>query len=116
MISTPHFRSFKFCTYFFVFSIYFFIFRCRPISSLWGWDLLGLTSYLLVTFYPGHSSRGSGMLTYGLNRIGDVFLMVSFSVVIGALCLRNVQPLPSFYAYIFVFGCFTKRALIPWGS
>jgi len=61
----------------FVVSITFLIISPNMISTLLGWDVLGLVSYLLVIYYQNVRSYGAGMLTVLSNRISDVALIVT---------------------------------------
>ncbi|YP_010576136.1 NADH dehydrogenase subunit 5 (mitochondrion) [Ylistrum balloti] len=61
----------------FVFSMVIFIFSPGLFSLMIGWDGLGVFSFLLVLFYPCHSSLGSGMITGLSNRLGDCFLVLA---------------------------------------
>lgn len=57
----------------FVFSMLCLILSPNIVILLLGWDKLGITSYLLVVCYMGHSSPVEGMTTFLTNRLGDVF-------------------------------------------
>nr|YP_009400250.1 NADH dehydrogenase subunit 5 [Nurudea ibofushi]ARW70244.1 NADH dehydrogenase subunit 5 [Nurudea ibofushi] len=47
------------------------------ISILLGWDGLGMVSFCLVIYYQNSKSYSSGFLTVFLNRIGDLFIILS---------------------------------------
>jgi NADH-ubiquinone oxidoreductase chain 5 len=66
----------------FVVSIMFLIISPNIISTLLGWDGLGLVSYLLVICYQNVRSYGAGMLTVLSNRSGDVALLMVISWII----------------------------------
>nr|AIX92138.1 NADH dehydrogenase subunit 5 [Monomachus antipodalis] len=65
----------------FVLSMMIMIISPNLISILFGWDMLGLTSYCLVIFYQNNQSFNSGMLTFLSNRLGDIFLIMSISLM-----------------------------------
>jgi NADH:ubiquinone oxidoreductase subunit 5 (subunit L)/multisubunit Na+/H+ antiporter MnhA subunit len=47
-----------------------------------GWEMLGITSYLLVAGYLSSLSRNGAIKTVLFNRIGDVFFVLAFSLLI----------------------------------
>lgn len=47
-----------------------------------GWEILGITSYLLVAGYLSSLSRNGAMKTVLFNRIGDVFFVLAFSLLV----------------------------------
>jgi len=66
----------------YVVSISFLIISSNLISTLLGWDGLGLVSYLLVIYYQNVRSYGAGMLAVLSNRIGDVALFMVIAWII----------------------------------
>lgn len=59
----------------FVMSIVFLIFSPNFVFLLLGWDGLGVTSYLLVIYYLNYKSSVAGILTFLVNRLGDIFFL-----------------------------------------
>jgi len=55
------------------------IFFSNLFMALIGWDLLGVTSFLLVVFYKTRKCAGSGIITALSNRLGDCFLFCSLA-------------------------------------
>nr|YP_009058793.1 NADH dehydrogenase subunit 5 [Selenops bursarius]AIM52659.1 NADH dehydrogenase subunit 5 [Selenops bursarius] len=48
---------------------------------LLGWDGLGLSSYILVIYYQNFTSAASGSITLLSNRIGDILILMSISIL-----------------------------------
>nr|QDO71927.1 NADH dehydrogenase subunit 5 [Mytilisepta virgata] len=67
--------------YLFVGSMLMLIFSSNLIGLMLGWDGLGLVSFLLVCYYQNSSSLGASMLTVLVNRVGDVFILVSIGLM-----------------------------------
>lgn len=47
-----------------------------------GWEILGITSYLLVAGYLSPLSRNGAIKTVLFNRIGDVFFVLALSLLV----------------------------------
>jgi len=62
-----------------LFIIFMFLLIISPniIRILLGWDGLGIVSFCLVVFYQNKKSYRSGFVTVLLNRIGDLFIILS---------------------------------------
>lgn len=107
----------------FVASIFLLILRPNLISILFGWDGLGVTSYLLVIYFQSSKSYNAGIVTALRNRVGDVLILLS----IGGILINSSWnfiisfiDLKNFYFYIFiillVIASCTKRAQIPFSA
>ena len=66
----------------FVLSITFLIISPNLVRILLGWDGLGLVSYVLVIYYQNEKSANAGILTAITNRLGDVGLLISISLLL----------------------------------
>nr|QDH07395.1 NADH dehydrogenase subunit 5 [Microcondylaea bonellii] len=94
------------------------IFMPNLVFVLLGWDLLGIISFLLVVYYQNSVSVGAGMLTVLLNRIGDVFLVLSIGLSSSA-GVWGILGVEQFTSYVTVVGILlvgasmTKSAQIP---
>nr|YP_010845354.1 NADH dehydrogenase subunit 5 [Tetrastichus howardi]QXM14788.1 NADH dehydrogenase subunit 5 [Tetrastichus howardi] len=83
-----------------------------------GWDGLGLTSYCLIIFYQSKSSYNSGMLTFLINRMGDIFIIMSISMMLnfGSWNLLNFNKLNYFIMIMIILAAMTKSAQFPFSS
>jgi len=102
----------------FIFSIVLLIFTPNLISILWGWDGLGIRSYLLVIYYNNSKSLNAGIVTALTNRLGDSLLIGSIGVLFlsGSLNYNLIAiglEESIFIFLIFILGSFTKRAQLP---
>lgn len=74
-------------------------------AAIIGWDLLGITSFLLVIFYNNRKRLGSGLITALTNRIGDCLF----------ICLISISP--SYLSVLMLLLiAMTKRAQFPFSS
>nr|YP_010219073.1 NADH dehydrogenase subunit 5 [Phoneutria boliviensis]UBY46226.1 NADH dehydrogenase subunit 5 [Phoneutria boliviensis] len=74
-------KQFSLMLIMFVLSMSILILSNNMFLMLLGWDMLGMSSYILVIFYQNHSSSGSGSITLLSNRIGDIFILLSISMM-----------------------------------
>ena len=106
----------------FIASIFLLVFRPNIIRLLLGWDGLGVTSYLLVIFYQRNKSYNAGIITALTNRLGDVGLLVSISIILiygnwtYLLLTRTTIKLSWILLAIIVISACTKRAQIPFSA
>nr|AZL93510.1 NADH dehydrogenase subunit 5 [Torymus sp. ZJUH_2016035] len=109
---------FFYLVFFFILSMLLMILSPNIISILIGWDGLGLVSYCLVIYYQNFSSYNSGMLTVLLNRIGDVMLIISISLMFnfGSWNFLNLNYLNWLILFMVMVGAFTKSAQFPFSS
>jgi len=101
----------------FVLSIFILIFNCNLISLILGWDGLGISSYLLVTFYRSNNRRNSGIITFLRNRIGDsiILIIVAYLFKTGDFCSFwfSGDLYGVYFGLIIIFISCTKSAQIP---
>nr|UAA82165.1 NADH dehydrogenase subunit 5 [Walkerella microcarpae] len=102
----------------FILSMLFMIISPNMMSILIGWDGLGLISYCLVIYYQNYSSFNSGMLTILLNRIGDVMILMSISLMFmfGSWNYMNFNYLNTLFYLMIIIAAFTKSAQFPFSS
>lgn len=101
----------------FVFSIILIIISPNLIRIIFGWDGLGLISFCLVIFYQNYSSYNSGIITVLINRIGDIFILMSIRLIIiygrwNFFILNNFIEL-KILLFLIIFAGLTKSAQIP---
>nr|YP_010988772.1 NADH dehydrogenase subunit 5 [Paranaspides williamsi]WOR81142.1 NADH dehydrogenase subunit 5 [Paranaspides williamsi] len=124
MKGDKNFDRFMYLVLAFVLSMSFLIMSPNLISILLGWDGLGLTSYALVIYYQNEKSANAGMLTFLSNRIGDVAILLSISlmfafggwnfVALMSLLSENVNFM--IIMFFIVMAGMTKSAQIPFSA
>ena len=122
IMSEKFFSRFIFLVFMFIISIFLLILSPNIISLLLGWDGLGVTSYLLVIFYQRNKSYNAGILTALTNRLGDVGLLVSISLIVylGSWTYLHININNRTYSqmlvYLIIISACTKSAQIPFSA
>lgn len=122
IIKEKFFSRFFTLLFLFILSIYLLILRPNLIRLLLGWDGLGVTSYLLVIFYQRNKSYNAGMLTALTNRLGDVGLLISISILIyygswNYLYINSSNIIFSkLLLFVIIISACTKSAQLPFSS
>ena len=122
IMSEKFFSRFIFLVFMFIISIFLLILSPNIISLLLGWDGLGVTSYLLVIFYQRNKSYNAGILTALTNRLGDVGLLVSISLIVylGSWTYLyvniNNRTYSQMLVYLIIISACTKSAQIPFSA
>nr|AYC65825.1 NADH dehydrogenase subunit 5 [Bovicola caprae] len=77
-------------------------------STMVGWDGLGLSSVALIFFYCGWVSFRNGMVTFFCNRVGDVFFMIFITLI-------SISPygLTTEHGVSLLISAITKSAQVP---
>ncbi|MCP4490401.1 MAG: hypothetical protein GY820_24240 [Gammaproteobacteria bacterium] len=104
---------FKMLTLSFILSMLFFIFRRDLVTTLVGYDLLGLTSFLLIMYYKRQSVLSSATITLMLNKIGDLFLIIC---LLGSLSTGVVLHSSTLRAVCLLVAGLVKTAQLPFSS
>lgn len=101
----------------FVLSIILIIIRPNIIRIIFGWDGLGLVSYLLVIYYQNYMSYNSGILTVLINRVGDIIILMVVGIIMiyGRWNFFIIKEVKYLIVIVLVAGL-TKRAQIPFSS
>nr|YP_010277792.1 NADH dehydrogenase subunit 5 [Chelonus formosanus]UBR43344.1 NADH dehydrogenase subunit 5 [Chelonus formosanus]UDP58207.1 NADH dehydrogenase subunit 5 [Chelonus formosanus]UHY94333.1 NADH dehydrogenase subunit 5 [Chelonus formosanus]UJM44013.1 NADH dehydrogenase subunit 5 [Chelonus formosanus] len=88
-------------------------------TILIGWDGLGISSYCLIIFYQNSKSINSGLTTILMNRIGDIFIILIFSMMLNYknLNFMFIKSELNMMISLMIFMCaITKSAQIPFSS
>ena len=102
----------------FVLSMIFLIFSPNLIFMLLGWDGLGVTSYLLVVYYRNYRRSVAGLLTFLVNRVGDVLFFFSICFFSLVMDWRIIDQKFYFWTIglLIRITFITKRAQVPFSS
>lgn len=113
-----NFNRFFYLVFLFILSIIFIIIRPNCIRILLGWDGLGLISYCLVIFYQNFYRYNCGILTFLINRIGDVIIIISllFISIYGRWNFLNYNKINFLIIFLIILASFTKSAQFPFSS
>ncbi|WP_447591349.1 NADH-quinone oxidoreductase subunit L [Aquipseudomonas campi] len=78
----------------FIFSMLLLVLGDNLMTLFFGWEGVGLCSYLLIGFYYGERKNGNAALkAFIVTRIGDVFLMIGLFLLFLNLGTLNIQEL-----------------------
>nr|YP_008854829.1 NADH dehydrogenase subunit 5 [Cherax glaber]AHA59410.1 NADH dehydrogenase subunit 5 [Cherax glaber] len=122
MYGDKSYNRFMYLVFAFVLSMGALIISPNLISVLLGWDGLGLISYVLVIYYQNEKSANAGMLTVMSNRVGDVGILLSISLLFalgGWNFIFFGEHLGEDFLLLKVFVCvaaMTKSAQIPFSA
>nr|AWE09675.1 NADH dehydrogenase subunit 5 [Crassostrea belcheri] len=108
-------KVFNWTVYAFILSMIVLVISGSMPMVLVGWDWLGITSFLLVMYYESKKSYDAAMLTALTNRVGDSLLICSTAGMILA-CDLSLDMKPYCWSVVFVMGCATKSAQVPFSS
>lgn len=105
----------------FVFSMLILIGSPNLLSLLLGWDGLGITSFLLVSYFQSSKAHNASLLTALTNRVGDVLLLISVACCAHGTRFHLVSwsagvPEGLVAATLVGVACLTKRAQIPFSA
>lgn len=106
----------------FILSIIVVIFSPSLIRILLGWDGLGIVSYCLVIYYHNYRSYSAGIITGVINRLGDVFLLLTVGLLFryGSwnfyIYEKETHVVFSFIYFFVLIAGFTKSAQIPFSA
>jgi len=81
---------------------------------MFGWDGLGVVSFLLIIFYINNERINNGLFTLFQNRLGDLFFVFFMLFMIDMFIVTNI--LVKFGLLFLVIGRSVKRAQFPFNS
>ena len=81
---------------------------------MFGWDGLGVVSFLLIIFYSNQESRVNGLFTIFQNRIGDLFFVLFIVGSINLLMFNHVVV--NCFLLVLIVGARVKSAQFPFNS
>ena len=81
---------------------------------MFGWDGLGVVSFLLIVFYINHESVNNGLFTLFQNRVGDLFFVLFILGVIDMVIWRN--SVLKWGLLFLILGASVKRAQFPFNA
>lgn len=108
-------KKFFITTFIFFSSIIFLVVSDSFITICLGWEGLGLSSVLLIIFYPNKVSMYNRIMTMFYNRLGDVILILSFSlslIYVSYFIFYTIFDC-SVLIFLLTFCAFTKSAQFP---
>lgn len=114
-----HYNNFKFLFLLLRFFVSIFILRTSSslLNIIMGWDGLGITSILLIIFYPNKNTSFNSILTIFFNRLGDVILILILGINLFTHCsFFEIQDQSSLLIILLAVCSFTKRAQFPLSS
>ena len=97
------------CLVSFIFSMLVFLLGKRWFIVFLGWEGLGFTSLLLISFFSSFYRRRSSLKTAFMNRVGDLFLLVA-----GVLLIRRGNRVVG--VLLLIFRALAKSAQFPFFS
>nr|YP_009158056.1 NADH dehydrogenase subunit 5 [Carrhotus xanthogramma]AKH36472.1 NADH dehydrogenase subunit 5 [Carrhotus xanthogramma] len=117
-IPDKEFKQFLTLLLMFVLSMMILIMSNNLFLMLLGWDGLGLSSYILVIYYQNFSSAASGTITLLSNRIGDIMILLSMSMIFLSLnwSFNLTKEFPYTVMLLLMVAACTKSAQFPFSA
>ena len=105
-------KSFIFLLSLFVVSILVLLCGISLTIVIIGWDLLGVTSFLLILYYNNVRNIRSGLVTFTVNRFGDSMIMCALYYFLETGYLHLIT-LEGYLSLFLIIGALTKSAQFP---
>lgn len=107
-------RNFVFLYVRFIIRIVWLILNNNFYWIIFGWDGLGVVSFLLIVFYINRERINNGLFTLFQNRIGDLFFVI---FILGVVDLSIWRRIIIKWGVVFlILGACVKRAQFPFNS
>lgn len=107
-------RNFIFLYVSFIIRMLWLILRNNFYWIMFGWDGLGVVSFLLIIFYINYESINNGLFTLFQNRVGDLFFVF---FILGLINIRIWRNLILKWGLIFlIIGASVKSAQFPFNA
>lgn len=95
--------------------------RHRTIIMIAGWEFLGLTSLLLIIFYPNKVGSINSLITIMFNRLGDVMIIFVITIIIiqrriTFTITKKIEEYSLLIMIPLIICAITKRAQFPLSS
>nr|URW98520.1 NADH dehydrogenase subunit 5 [Antarctophthirus lobodontis] len=109
--------GFFFTLLLFVFSMCLLCLSANLFTVMLSWDGLGITSFCLIIYFSNWNSFNSSVTTFLSNRLGDLFLILSITVL-SPMSLNSWLPNPplSLLTVAILLGALSKSAMFPFSA
>lgn len=91
--------------------------RSSIITTIIGWEFLGISSLILIIFYPNKTGKINSVITIIFNRIGDVILIAVIRIMLvninSIINIRTKLESTKWIVVIIIVCAITKRAQFP---
>ena len=89
----------------FIFSMIFFVISSNLFTIFLGWELIGLTSFLLINFWKFKvTTLNCSFKAFIFNKISDIFILISFGILWNTYKSNNVDEILSLISFNMVNG------------
>lgn len=116
MLTDPHFIRFSAYIAYFVFAMLILVSSNNFVQLFFGWELVGIMSYLLISFwYTILQANKSAIQAVLFNKVGDIAILIAIAAmfaVFQAVDFETVFSLSNFYCQTFFqFGTYSVDVL-----
>nr|AAV40846.1 NADH dehydrogenase subunit 5 [Vasdavidius concursus] len=102
----------------FVVSMIVFINSSNMYSMITGWEGLGITSFILISFYNTNKTSSSAMQTMVINRTGDISMIMALIMMmdLNSTSISSISNCSKLIYWLIIMGAMTKSAQLPFSS